>query len=486
MQRLKTFPHFLYLFPLFFVLHNYVQNRNAITASDFAELYGEYLLGSFGLFGLCWLWLRRRAKAALAAFALLFFHFFFGAFQDALKHVSEEFFLAKYSVLLPLSLVMFALLFIFLRRTNRRFVRLTLYLNVALPLLLATDLPALFKSGERPPAPTRLRLCDTCSKPDVFFIIADEYADSVSLSQAFNFNNGPFQAALRNRGFHIVANSRANYNFTQYAVASLYGMDYLPGLERRNSSKKDINTCYGTINQNELIAFFQKSGYAIKNFSLFNLANIPAKAEYKFVPMGKTLISSQTFLRRLQRDLGYHLVTTFKIKSEIARHTYYARESNETLLRLLREEIVRPSIRPRFVYTHIEMPHYPYYYDSAGRKRPLEFLLGGNETSKEAYVQYLQYANNVYLGLVDDIVRHSSGPPVIVFMGDHGFREFGSNDTAVQKFYFMNFNSVFLPNKNYAPFRNGLSGVNQFRALMNAAFGQHLPMLNDSSVLIVD
>ncbi len=486
LQRSKNFPHFLYLFPLFFVFHNFVQNRNAVTAVDFLELYAEYLLATFVLFGICLWQFKNRNKAAIAAFAMMFFHFFFGAVQYGLKHVSNDFFLAKYSILLPLSLALFVLLFIFLKRTNRSFNRFALYLNAALLLLLLTDVPAFFKGGSQQSSSlVQLRLCDTCAKPDVYFIIADEYADSTSLSQAFDFNNHAFLASLRSYGFHI-NHGRAAYNFTQYAVASLYQMNYLPGIDRRNSSKKDINTCYGAINQNELLTFFQKSGYEMKNFSLFNLANIPAKAEYKFVPMGKTLISSQTFLQRIQRDLGYHLVTTLKLKSAIARYAYYARENNEKLLQLLRDETARQSAKPRFIFTHIEMPHYPYYYDSSGHERPLEFLVAGNEANKAAYVDYLYYANGVFLRLMDAILKQSSKPPVIVFMGDHGFREFGNNDPGNEKYYFMNFNSVYLPNKNYAAFYDGISGVNQFRAVMNAAFGQRLPMLKDSSVLIVD
>ena len=463
-----------------------MQNRAAVTATDFYELYGEYLLATAALALLGWAIFKDRRKASLFAFVLMFYHFFFGAVQYALKRVSENFFLAKYSVLLPLSFVLLLLLFIALKRTKKQFSRFILYLNAALAVLLVIDLPALFQQPARVTQLTHLKPCDSCNKPDVYFIIADEYADSASLSQAFGFDNGRFQAALRSRGFHLVGNSRANYNFTQYAVASMFKMDYLPNLDRRNSSKKDINACYGSVNENELLLFFEKSGYAVKNFSVFNLANEPAKAEYKFVPMGKTLISSQTFLQRLKRDLGYHLVTTLKIKSEINRYAYYARESNEALLGMLRDEARRPSPQPRFVFTHIEMPHYPYYYDSLGRQRSLAFLAGGNERNGEAYIEYLKYANKVYLQAIDDILQHASKPPVIMFMGDHGFREF-SQDNAVNRTYqFMNLNAVFLPDKNYSPFRDGLSGVNQFRALLNASFGQNLPFLKDSSVYIID
>lgn len=483
-QKLKSFPHFLYLFPLFFVFHNYVQNRNAVTATDFYELYAEYLGATLVLFLLGWVIFKNQRKAALFAFSLMFYHFFFGAMHYALKRMAENFFLAKYSVLLPFSFALFVLLFLFLKRTTKRFSRFVLYLNAALAVLLAIDLPPLF---QQPAQLTQLKLCDTCARPDVYFIVADEYADSVSLSQAFGYNNGRFQAELRNRGFYLVNKSRANYNFTQYAVASLFKMDYLPNLDRRYSSKKDINTCYGTVNENELLLFFKKSGYAVKNFSVFNVANEPAKAEYKFVPMGKALISSQTFLQRIKRDIGYHFVTTLKLNSLIARYAYYTRENNKALLQLLREEAHRRSPQPRFVFTHVEMPHYPYYYDSSGRERPLAALVAsGSERDGEAYVEYVKYANKVYLQAIDDILQHAARPPVVVFMGDHGFRAFNVDNATNRNYYFMNINAVLLPNKNYAPFYEGLSGVNQFRALLNAAFGQNLSFLKDSSVYVVD
>ncbi|HVF95998.1 MAG TPA: hypothetical protein VM871_01680, partial [Flavisolibacter sp.] len=61
----QTFPHFLYLLPLFFVFHNYVQNRNAVSAIDFLELWGEYVLASSLLFGIGWLLFKKVNKAAI-------------------------------------------------------------------------------------------------------------------------------------------------------------------------------------------------------------------------------------------------------------------------------------------------------------------------------------------------------------------------------------------------------------------------------------
>ncbi|HEY1023449.1 MAG TPA: hypothetical protein VGE06_14110, partial [Flavisolibacter sp.] len=58
--------------------------------------------------------------------------------------------------------------------------------------------------------------------------------------------------------------------------------------------------------------------------------------------------------------------------------------------------------------------------------------------------------------------------------------QFSQTPAAIPNNY-RNMNAVLLPNGNYQPFYNGISGVNQFRALLNAAFGQKLPMLKDST-----
>ena len=69
-------------------------------------------------------------------------------------------------------------------------------------------------------------------------------------------------------------------------------------------------------------------------------------------------------------------------------------------------------------------------------------------------------------------------------MGDHGFREFGHETPEIKKYYFMNLNSVYLPNKDYSRFYEGMSGVNQFRVILNTSFRQNLPLLKDSTIVI--
>ncbi|HYO22205.1 MAG TPA: hypothetical protein VER36_07350, partial [Flavisolibacter sp.] len=342
------------MLPLFFVLHGYIDNMEAMSLGEALLLFGEYVLVSLVIFGAAFLLFGSRRKAALFSFSVMFFHLFFGAGHDALKRFFPSVFFTKYLFILPAALVLFICTIVYFRKTRKEFKGLTVYLNFLFLLLIVIDVPRLVMVSSDKKGSAILAnatVCDTCDKPDVYLIIADEYADSTSLQQIFGFNNTAFQTALRKRGFHIVRNSRSNYNFTAFAMASLFQMDYLGGVKGRNQNLADKNKCYKLINDAGLWDFFSQHGYAIKNHSVFNLANIPTEAPQNYMLIGKGMIVSNTLLARVDKDLRYHLALTFKIESEVSRITYFMNRCNQLLLSRLMEETVAASIQPRFVYT---------------------------------------------------------------------------------------------------------------------------------------
>jgi hypothetical protein len=481
--------YFLLLLPVFFVFHGYIDNIEATRFSEAVVLAGQYILTTLIIFGNAFFIFRSQRKAALFTFSLLFFHLFFGAFHDTAKAWFPGTFVTQYAFILSFSLLGFIAFFIYLRRTKRTLNGVSRYLNVLLLLLIVIDVPRFINAAGRKPSLSGLAgttACSACNKPDVYLIIADEYADSSSLQQIFGFNNTGFQSALRERGFHIVNKSRSNYNFTPFAMASLLQMDYLTGIEGHNQSLADKNRCYQLINNSGLWSFFKEAGYVLKNHSIFNIANIPTDAPQNYILIGTDMIVSQTFLSRLNKDLRYHLVTTFKIESEIARIAYFINRCNQLLLSGLLEEPKDAASSPKFVYTHLTMPHYPYYFTADGKPNPVPMLMEGEQVNKEAYIGYLNYSNTIFLEIIDRIKAQSKQPPVILFMGDHGFREFRDGFEKNAPFYYMNLNAIHLPDKNYGPFYDGISSVNQFRVLLNATFGQHLPLLKDSSILLYE
>ncbi|MDB5208834.1 MAG: hypothetical protein JWR72_3909 [Flavisolibacter sp.] len=480
---------FLFLMPLFFVLHGYINNMQAMQFSEAIGLWLQTVLAISLILLIGLLNFRSLRKASVFAFSIMFFHLFFGPLHDLLKSLFPSIFLSKYIFILPVLLFSLIALMIYLKKTKRNFNRFSLYLNGLFLLLILLETPNWIIARKHQNQVASLpgsSICDTCEKPDIYLIIADEYADSSSLQQIFNFNNQDFQTSLRNRGFYFIKNSKSNYNFTPFAMASLLQMDYLTGIEGHNSSMADKNRCYQLINKSSLWHFLQQQGYEISNHSIFNIANIPTAAPQNYILIGKDMILSQTFLSRLDRDLRYHLVLSFKIESEIERIVYFINRCNNLLLGRLLQETAKVSAKPKFVYTHLTMPHYPYYFTKEGKLNKIEVLKEGEQVRKEEYIGYLQYSNSIFLKTIDTILQNSKKPPIILFMGDHGFREFTDGFEKNAPYYYQNQNAVLLPDKNYNQFYDGISSVNQFRVLLNTSFGQQIPLLKDSTILIYE
>lgn len=478
---------FLILLPVFFVLDGFNRHYGLVTWSDVLLLLGRYLIASAIALLLFLLLFRNWRKAAVAAFLLMAFHFFFGPAHDGLKKMLGDSFPVRYSFLLPAVFTGWILLIRYLYKTKRSFRRFTHFFNLLLIVLLLIDASQLsfrnFSARKENAAmlPPGFTKCDTCGHPDIYFIVADEYAANKELKEVFGFDNSAFENALRQRGFHIASHSVSNYNFTPFSIASMLDMNYLQGIEGSNSSKSDRDTCYELINENTLTRFLRSEGYQFANHSFFRFADSsPEEESITFhLVAGKNLITSGTFLSRIDRDIRFNLVAHFRIESEMKNFAYREWNSNNRLLQRTKKEAEKNSNHPRFIYTHLMMPHYPYFFDSSGRANPIETLMENEQVNKEKYIGYLQYSNRIFLQLIDHILTHSKTPPIIIFTGDHGFRHL--QESIDKSYHFMNFSSVYLPTKNHLPLPDTLSSVNAFRILLNKQFGQRLPLLKDST-----
>jgi hypothetical protein len=482
----RTKPFFLFLLPLFWVLHGVVENFGLIPLKDASFLLLFYL-GIAVLFSLLlWLVYRDFKKANLVAFLLLCGQLFFGSLQDFSKDHFANSFLSKYSFLVPFLLIIIIISAILVKKKKATFYKTCLYLNTVFTILILIDgISAAIKASHPPRLVATsnivLQPCPGCKKPDIYLILADAYAGHIELQDLFGFDNSPFENELRKRGFHITDSTHSNYNFTGFSMASMLSMNYLEGIRKSNSDKNDIFIYSRTIKQSIFPVFLQNQGYEFYNYSIFDFEGNPSPIIPTFLPNKTRLITSQTFTRRIIRDLGYHLATTFKIPSVIKQYKTSDKRNNELLFDKT-WNIAGKAGKPKFVYTHLMMPHHPFFYDSLGNELPIETLVDGHYYDKAARISYLKYANKKLLALIDHILATSASPPIIILMGDHGFREFTEKiDT---RYIYMNLNAVLLPDGNYSGFYKGQSNINQLRILLNTEFHQRLPMLRDSTIFI--
>ncbi len=480
-----TGEYFLLLLPLFFVFHGFNQNRAVVDAADAISLLLIYLLLTaivclFGVFIF-----KNWRKATIFSLCVMAFYFFFGAVHDMVKDLFGNLILTRYVFILPGVVVCTILLILFLKKTARKFNRLVRFTNVLLLVLITVEGFAVF-NGSAPNTSTvktntgDLTVCDTCTKPDIYLIVADEYAGNTQLKEQLGFDNSAFIAALRQRGFYIDTNSRSNYNSTPYCMASQFQMNYLVGIEGRKGNKDDLNACYTIINHNPFTAYLKKNGYAIHNLSVFTVHDQKPPTTSMFLTVGKNAIDAHTFYGRLNRDIRFNTVTRFKINWEMKRFAKAELAKIESTLQKTEAVPATASAKPRLVYTHVMLPHFPYFLDSAGNMNDLQMLAEESWGRQKEYIGYLQYSNNRFLQLIDAILLQSKKPPVIIFLGDHGFRHF-TVTPATEKYLFANMSAVYLPGGDYNQYYQGASTVNQFRILLNTIFQQKLSMLKDST-----
>ncbi|MFL5771613.1 MAG: sulfatase-like hydrolase/transferase, partial [Flavisolibacter sp.] len=192
----------------------------------------------------------------------------------------------------------------------------------------------------------------------------------------------------------------------------------------------------------------------------------------------RRLFTARTLLGRVYHDLWFHFASDEEIEG-LRRNNMY---NNRILDSLTRDLAGRKSAKPKFIYTHLIMPHHPYFFDSAGQLTNDSLLFDSYKLNRNAYIGYLQYSNNKFLSLIDYIKEKSPKPPVIMLMSDHGFHEF--SEEVDKKYHFMNLDAIFSPSGNYKGFYDGMTPVNQFRVLFNGMFQQRLPLLKDSSVFL--
>jgi hypothetical protein len=489
-KLLEQFPLFLFLIPLFFVLHGYAENFGYINFIDCLILIATYAGAAAFIYFIFLFIYKNNIKAAIFVSYLFSFFCFFGALHDFL--LAHSTFLYKYTILLPAFLVIGIILFVFLKITKFPFARTSRFLNILLLIYLLVDsVNIAWKIIHPVSAEQKMKSFEidqmhlftkSASKPDIYFLLFDEYESSVSLKKKYNYDNSGLDTFLRNRQFHIQENSTGNYMFTPLSLSSILNMSYLRGVTNDTRlDAKDFVYCSNLIRNNEVIKLLSANGYEIVNYSIFDLAGKPSQVEQSILPIRTRLITCRTLFYYLKKDIGWMFYNNgrFKISWLVKNTIYKPLNDNNRTIELVKNASVAKSHNPRFIYAHILMPHYPFFYDSTGKlKNETEIYNEGDDNHIQSYLAYIPYTNAKVRELITEIQKNTHDSAVIIFMGDHGYRYIPENKNA--RSMCKNQNAVFFPAKNYDLFYDSISGVNEFRIVFNSLFNTKFPLLKDS------
>lgn len=439
---------------------------------------------------------RLQQKIGVLLFYLLVIFYFFHVLHEWLKKTPPIAALSSYSILLPIIGLSILLLIYFIVKRKGSFGNMYYAGNLVFLLLLLGGmgehiyLRATTNASQHDQADASKQLansyipCDTCVKPDIYFVILDGYTNSKTLRNEFNYENVFIDSLLLQKNFCLPQNSKSNYYFTQPSLASTLNMNYLP---RLNTTKlfntKEFFQSHYTIYNNELCDILKKQGYEINNYSVFDIKDHPSRVAPYLQELTPRSVTGQTFFKKLNRDIGYHWNKYFRqqiLEENIAKAHNSIERIEQTYSGII-DMAKSAKAAPQFTYAHFILPHETYYFDSSGRKNDIAMIAKTGLPPKN-YITQIAYTNrHIIAPFVDSIFAHAKRPFIILLMGDHGYRNYTPDKLALE---FQNFSAIYFPNGQYGDLKDSLSSVNSFRIVLNQFFHQHLPILKDSSIYL--
>ena len=415
---------------------------------------------------------RRKGLAALAAALWLLVLLNVGRLTPILEKPAPA--LAGFKFLAPASLVILAAATFGLSRLSEDFLRDAVKV-AALALaafILAAAVPAVVRSlqpEETEEAAASAERIDTApaegkDRPNIYWIIADEYAGLDELEKYYHYDNSPFYDSLRELGFTV---SDHSYNWAVETFHILY--DTLNLRYASANTGKKLRESLVTDPDLPLWTLMRDLGYEVceaESTNKFRLVNrLEKKVEYDppRTSDGNTvanlLVQYSVFRRYEDRILG--AVAPALVKTS-------ERQSVLNVLEWAENPDNMRTDRPTFTVVYMKCPHEPFVFDQDGGTVPRE--LDGEKHDKSYYLNQLIYISKRLRNACETIVK-ADPDAIVLLQSDHGHR-FVYNSTRLDETNVMN--AVYfrggpleeIVNKNM---------LNTWRTVLRKQFGLDLP-----------
>lgn len=311
-------------------------------------------------------------------------------------------------------------------------------------------------------------------KPNVYYLLFDEYGGDENLMTYFGYDNSAFYAELEQRGFSV---SHTTYNtescWTDTLVPNLLNLDYVASDEMPEKARREY------LENPYMVELLRENGYGV------NLINHRA---YLRVEDALELTEGQ-----VEDNISEYLLEN----SIFNKIDYFYNLINRQLFVDYRDNYVGPlnncfdqlkncwketQAGPTLTISYIQSPHAPFVFNADGSIRDL--TTGWFWKDETLYPGQLQFVNTKILEAIDNI-QANDPTAVILLMSDHGARvplhmveQFGGpwfdteKETPVMQ---SSLCCVYVPGETLDI--EGQTGINATRMVLNAAFDMDLEMI---------
>lgn len=493
MQRLlhigKTWPLHLLLLPFYFIFHAWVRFAGLLNSSDCLFAFLKILAAILILFFLLkFLW-KSAAKAAVLTATLGITYLFFGDIKYTLDQFPFLSSISHYKIFIPLLILLLVLIF-YRTHMSRQLYNTTLFLNCLLLIYIIIDViklagPSKVNTGI---AKTKLQPITVPNRShNIYYLLLDCYPSPGYQQEMLGMTNSNYlDSSLEQKGFYVVKEPRSNYNNTAFSMASAFGMNYLTGLDTINRMEAHhYNRAMSIVKHSPLFDLLKEQAYTFYNFSIFDILDQPAIKKDAFLSATTSqILFYNTAWNCFKRDLLWQIRPNKKATAaeQIRAQKEFFDPQKAYNLRLLDTLVKFEPVNkhmPFFLYAHLEMPHFPYFFDSTGTVYPDEAIYHDSLiTDKKKFAGYIHFANKKAIDIVDHFLQLSGGDDIIIVQSDHCIADM---DWSRKDDAFRNYSAFYFPGKNYQRLYPGMSNVNTFRIILNEYFRQQLPLLPDKS-----
>jgi len=310
-------------------------------------------------------------------------------------------------------------------------------------------------------------------KPNIYYIIVDEYTSDEILTKIYDYDNQDFLSQLTKRGFFVPSHAYTNYATSPLAISANLNMQYLPN-ENINPTLDNKNEFF---NNNQIMRILKSLDYTIINMSLEY--GYPEITDYHLCP--PLMFVNQFHNTLLDSSILQPFSKLFVSAGEPHRDRINCKFSEVSNLENSFDS-------PFFVVDHIMAPHPPYLFGPNGESITPEFLsIGANSwDDKSGYVNQVQYVNKKIIETIDKILENNS-QSVIIIQGDHGTPTLlgggglnwkNINDNSIIERMSI-FNAYYFPNVDSEIIYDGITPVNSFRLVLNNYLNGDYELLED-------
>ncbi len=483
-----------FLFALFPIMFLYSHNVTQVSVSEIFLPAAITLVFTTLFWLLLSILFKNKRKAGFSATLFLILFFSYDHIYDSIRYLfigDTKIGRGGYLLIVMGLLLIFATYFAIKSRGN--FSKLTSFLNVVASFLVGYQLIMIIYGNVKNEKLSSnnnfdtIELESTFKGPDIYFIILDSYARSDILKESYNYDNSSFLEWLSQRGFRIANRSTSNYAYTHSSLASSLNMAYLDDLAKQLGEELTSFAPFkNLIKYSDVSKFLKKHGYTFvalsSGYSLTEIDN------------ADVFISKSGLLSEFQNVL----LNTTPIPKILYAAVNQDDKRRERLLFNFESLSRIPEMEsPKFVFAHINSPHWPYVFGKNGEpvKSELRLLHGRkkrrDEKSRGDYIQkyldQLAFTTKKTMKAIETILSTSIEPPIIVLQSDHGPEPISeirnldeiTNTSLRERMSILN--AIYLPQVGHQELYDSITPVNTFRVIFNSYFGTEYELVKDEN-----